>query len=344
MSRARPAKRAAPPLPRDVDARIDAALARREPLFRRGDLEAVRLVNGAGDGLPGIHVDQLGPFLLAHVEEGAAFGPVLKRLLERRAPHAVFERVLRRNPSARRPEELEPTLLFAESTTAAPGELLVRERDLLFLVRARDGSSPGLFIDQRDNRDRVAALARGRLARADGAAGCTVLNTFAHTCAFSVAAAKAGACTVSVDLSARYLDWGRTNFAANRLDPAPHEFVRGDALTFLRIAAKRGRRFDLVILDPPTFSTSRQSGTFQVERDYARLFELAVRAAAPGAALLCSHNQRSFARRALASKLAAGAESACRRVVSLEPFHPPADFPGPEPENPAARGFWATIE
>jgi len=326
-----------------IEALVDAALARREPLQRNGDLEAVRLVNGSGDRLAGVHVDRFGPFLLVQVEPEVAFGPILKRLLERCAPHAIFRRVRRRDASARRPEELEPELVFAHTTTAAPGELLVRERGLAFLVRLRESGSPGLFLDQRENRARVAALAREAAGRAAMPGGC-VLNTFAYTCSFSVAAAKAGARTVSVDLSARYLEWGRANFTANGLDAAAHEFVRGDALTFLSIAAKRERRFDVVILDPPTFATTKGRGVFQVERAYATLFELAARAAAPAAHLLCSHNLRTFPRRSLESKLRAGARAAGRRIASLTPFSPPPDFPGREAENPAARGFWVVLD
>ena len=98
-----------------------------------------------------------------------------------------------------------------------------------------------------------------------------------------------------------------------------------------------------MILDPPTFGTSRQRGTFQVERDYARLFELAARVAAPGATLLCSHNLKTFARPALAAKLEEGAHRAARTIARLEPFAPPADFPGRDVSNPASRGFWVTL-
>ncbi len=323
----------------NVEARIDAALTRREVLPRKAGLEAVRLVNGAGDGLPGVHVDRFGPILLVSTEEQIPFGPILKRLLERCAPQALFRRTLARNPRARRPAELAPELVLAEVPSLASGEIVIREQGNSFLIRAREGGSPGLFLDQRDNRAHLAALVRERLA-SDG----SVLNTFAHTCSFSVAAAMAGARTTSVDLSARWLDWGRANFAANGLDSASHEFARGDALTFLEIAAKKQRSFDLVVLDPPTFSTSKQHGVFQVERHFGRLFELAARVAAPGAAVLCSHNQRTFTRAALAAKLRDGARAARRRITKLDSFSPPPDFPGRDDVNPAARGFWVELD
>src|SRR5205823_5213751 len=84
-----------------------------------------------------------------------------------------------------------------------------------------------------------------------GAEPPAVLNTFAYTCAFSVAAAAAGASTASVDVSPRYLDWGKRNFTHNGLDPAPHRFARMDTFEFLGYAKRKQLAFDLIILDPP---------------------------------------------------------------------------------------------
>ena len=99
----------------------------------------------------------------------------------------------------------------------------------------------------------------------------TVLNLFSYTCAFSVAAAMGGALTTSVDLSKRYLEWGRENFRANQIDLLGHEFYAGDVFDRLGLFAERKRRFDLVIVDPPTFSRDGEGGTFRVDRDYHRL-------------------------------------------------------------------------
>ena len=99
----------------------------------------------------------------------------------------------------------------------------------------------GLFLDQRDNRRRIRAQARGK----------DVLNLFAYTCGFSVAAAAGGAAsTVSVDLSPKALEWGRANFALSHLDPSDHQFIKSDAFDYLRRAARQGKRFDIIILDP----------------------------------------------------------------------------------------------
>src|SRR6185369_16519313 len=108
-----------------------------------------------------------------------------------------------------------------------------------------------------------------------GAQGAEVLNTFAYTCGFSLAAAKAGARTTNLDLSKKYLEWGKRNFALNDLDAARHGFIYGDAFDWLRRLQKGGRVFDCVILDPPTFSRSKDSGTWQAEKNYGKLVEAA---------------------------------------------------------------------
>ena len=125
------------------------------------------------------------------------------------------------------------------------------------------GYSQGLFLDQRGNRRRV----RERVC-----AGERVLNCFSYTCGFSVAAAMGGAITTSLDLPGPYLDWGKRNFTHNGMDPSDHYFCKGDAMHWLQRFAKQGRRFQGVILDPPTFSRSAD-GVFRAGKDYARLVD-----------------------------------------------------------------------
>ena len=108
------------------------------------------------------------------------------------------------------------------------------------------------------------------------------MNCFAYTCGFSVCAAKAGARTTSLDLSKKYLEWGKRNFALNGLDPAAHDFIYGDTFDWLRRLAKKGRAFDAVVLDPPTFSQSKEHGTFRAEKDYGKLVTAALPRAQAG--------------------------------------------------------------
>ena len=150
-----------------------------------------------------------------------------------------------------------------------------------------------------------------------------ILNTFAYTCGFSVCAAKAGARTTSLDLSQKWLERGKRNFALNQLDPAGHEFLHGDAFDWLRRLAKKGRRFDVVVLDPPTFSQSKESGVFRAEKDYGRLVVAALPVLTSGGVLFASTNAADWP----AEEFVAGVEKAIRaanRTGAAAPLRPAA--------------------
>jgi 23S rRNA (cytosine1962-C5)-methyltransferase len=171
-----------------------------------------------------------------------------------------------------------PSLLRGEA--GAPTETEVSEDGVRYGLDFAGGYSAGLFIDQRANRARLRAAKSRR-----------VLNTFAYTCSFSVVAALGGAETVSVDLSRRSLTRGEENFARNGLDPkAGHKFIADDVLAVLPRLARRGEKFDAIILDPPTFSRNQSGAAFQVQRDFEELVTLALEVAAPDAKILLSVN------------------------------------------------------
>jgi 23S rRNA (guanine2445-N2)-methyltransferase / 23S rRNA (guanine2069-N7)-methyltransferase len=163
------------------------------------------------------------------------------------------------------------------------GEFLeVGEGGLKFLVNLHDYLDTGLFLDHRPLRARVRELARGK----------RFLNLFCYTGSVSVYAAAGGAAeTVSVDLSQTYLDWAARNFALNALDPARNRLVRDDAATYLQ---SHSAMFDLIFVDPPTFSNSKRAEDFDVQRDHARLLNLCGDRLLPGGMLLFSNNFRRF--------------------------------------------------
>jgi 23S rRNA (guanine2445-N2)-methyltransferase / 23S rRNA (guanine2069-N7)-methyltransferase len=170
---------------------------------------------------------------------------------------------------------------------AASGEFLeVGEGGLRFLVNLRDYLDTGLFLDHRPTRAMIRAEARGR----------RFLNLFAYTGTASVYAAAGGAAsTTSVDMSAVYLDWARRNMTLNGLtDAGRHHFARADCLRWLAEAPPA--RFDLIFLDPPTFSTSKRMGerTLDAQRDHVALIRAAVRLLAPAGLLFFSTNFRRF--------------------------------------------------
>ncbi len=280
---------------------LHAAVARRAAL----DLEktdAFRLVDGEGDGIPGLTIDRFGPVWLASASAEESPPPSLiaampamegvaalwwKNLAqeEKKAPRCVW---LRRPPAG----EAE-----------AVSRHVVEEHGMRFHVDLEAGYSQGIFLDQRLNRNRVMQASRGR----------SVLNLFAYTCGFSAAVGLGGGIATSLDLSQVYLDWGRRNFEANGLDPESHHWCRGDAFDWLRRFARSGRRFGGVVLDPPTFSRSRQGKarrTFRVEDDFEHLVHLAVTVLEPGGFLLATTNCRRLSERGFRAMVEAGAGGA----------------------------------
>ena len=193
-------------------------------------------------------------------------------------PRRVFGKYLPHHAS----ERGAPTLLRGEQGLSLETE--TQEAGVRYGLDFAGGYSAGFFIDQRANRARVRALKPRR-----------ALNTFAYTCSFSVVSALTGAETLSVDLSRRSLTRGEDNFRRNGLDPKTlHRFIADDVLAVLPRLARRGEKFDLIILDPPTFSRNQSGDAFQVQRDFDRLVTLALEVATPGASLLLSVNHSSM--------------------------------------------------
>ncbi len=161
--------------------------------------------------------------------------------------------------------------------------LVVEEGGLRLRVNLFDYLDTGLFLDHRPVRARIAATSRGL----------RFLNLFCYTATASVHAAAGGAiATTSVDLSATYLEWAARNFTLNGLGGRAHQLVQADVLEWLR--HDRGR-YDLIFVDPPTFSNSKRADDFDVQRDHAALLRLCGERLADGGAILFSNNLRRFA-------------------------------------------------
>jgi 23S rRNA (guanine2445-N2)-methyltransferase / 23S rRNA (guanine2069-N7)-methyltransferase len=160
----------------------------------------------------------------------------------------------------------------------------IEEGGLKFLVNFSDYLDTGLFLDHRLTRERLRAVAADK----------RFLNLFCYTASATVYAAAGGAAaTLSIDLSATYLDWAAENFRANGLETGKHELLRADCREWLQDA--RGAKWDLIFLDPPTFSNSkRMSGVLDTQRDHVELLAQCMRLLAPGGLLLFSTNAQKF--------------------------------------------------
>jgi 23S rRNA (cytosine1962-C5)-methyltransferase len=202
---------------------------------------------------------------------------------------------------------------------AAADPLEVRENGLNFLVSLERGLNSGLFLDQRANRRDLMARARGK----------RVLNLFAYTGAFSVAAAAAGASLVTgVDASAGYTEWARANFGANRLNPKRHEFIVGDCLAVVQELARQGKSYDIILMDPPSFSTTAKS-RFTTRGGTSDMVAAALPLLPPGGLLIASSNHQKVDTADYLKELRRGAlQAGCElRVISLA--GQPEDFPYP---------------
>ena len=311
---------------------------------------AFRLVHGAADGHPGWYVDVLGGCVLSQ-GEAAPSPEALRGVLEQAAafpgrPAAdaqpVYHKTLNRHVRQSGVREASPRSVQGP---LAEDRFVIRENGARFELSFGEGYSVGLFLDQRDNRRRFITghVAAGFSLFPEGAAGREVLNTFAYTCGFSVCAALGGARVTSLDLSRKYLEWGRRNFALNGLDPAAHDFIYGDAFDWMRRLARKGRAFDALVLDPPTFSQSAEHGVFQAAKDYGKLVASALPLLKPGGVLLSSSNTASWAAEEFVASVLASIQSAGRRALQQHYAPQPPDFPVHRAEPAYLKTLWTRV-
>jgi 23S rRNA (cytosine1962-C5)-methyltransferase len=307
---------------------------------------AFRLVNEEGDALPGLAVDVYGDHLVAQLyvggiwEEAARRDRVLDRL------HALgFDGIyLKLRPKQAnvlvdtRRDDLAPALPVRGTPTPS-AEIEIREEGVPYLVRLGDGLSTGIFLDQRPNRRLVREISEGA----------SVLNLFSYTCAFSVAAALGGAVrTVSVDASVLALERGRVNFQAAGMSlggsgpTAAHSFVAEDVFAWLARAATKKERFDVVIVDPPSYSSTKKR-RFVAESDYDDLVAMAARVLAPHGKLVASCNHRGLSRAKLRRFVAQGMHAEKRELSQLKDLPDAPDFPPPLGRDPHMKSVLATL-
>ena len=174
-----------------------------------------------------------------------------------------------------------------EKTGRAGEDFVIEENGRKFWVNLDKYLDTGLFLDHRNTRKKVG----------DTAAGKRFLNLFSYTGSFTVYAATGGAVSSeTVDLSNTYLDWAQRNFELNGIDLAKHQIIRADVFQYLQTAFEAGKQFDLIVMDPPSFSNSKKmSDTLDIQRDHARLIQGAMKLLAPNGLMYFSNNLRSFA-------------------------------------------------
>jgi len=326
--------------PIDFDSEARGTL--RTAIIEPETTNAFRIIHGASDGWSGWFVEKLGDFLISQ-SEGALSAKQqeeLSRLAKKFSTRGAYHKILSRHVRKSNVVDASPQLVFCE---AAPERFEILENGIHFEMSFNEGYSVGLFLDQRDNRRR---LLTGHVA-ADfpqlPSTNSQLLNCFAYTCGFSVCAAKAGARVTSLDLSKKYLEWGKRNFALNGLDAAAHDFIYGDTFDWLRRLAKKGRAFDAIVLDPPTFSQSKEHGTFRAEKDCGKLVAAALPVLKSGGVLLASTNAAEFSPEDFLADIETAVRGAKRKILKQHYVPQPPDFPISRDEPAYLKTVWLKI-
>ena len=278
-----------------------------------------RICNGEGDGVPGVFVDRYGDWAVSF-EPREKREDVRRKIYSRLMETWDLKGIYEKGPatSGFHGGSTEPDRPFLGDE--APEEYVVLENGMRLLARLREGARPGVYPDQRESRLFLAPLMKGS----------RILNLFSYTGAFSVWAALYGAEeTVSVDLSNKALDWSKRNFEANGIGISRHRHVKADVFDYLGLARRKGFRFSLIILDPPTFAT-RGRRVFRAKRDWPRLIEAALHVIEPGGRLAVSCITHDLGKKEILAMVAAGLKGKRSRIVKPEAVLGLAhDFPVP---------------
>lgn len=305
------------------------------------ETNAFRLIHGASDDLPGLYVDRWDAWLLAQAGRDLSVAELewLEQLMQATGARGVYFKSLDRQVRRTAQEDASPRLVLGTGTD----EVTIRENGMQYRISFQEGYSVGLFLDQRENRRRFLSgyVAPGCFMPGTGTR--RLLNAFAYTCGFSVCAAQAGWVTTSLDLSRKYLDWGRQNFALNDLDLAGHDFIFGDAMDWMRRLARKGRRFEAIVLDPPTFSQSRERGVFRAETDFGDLVAMSLPLLEREGWLLASCNAARWDPEDFVTSVRSAVQQGGRKVLQEVYIPQPPDFPISRGEPAYLKTLWLQI-
>jgi len=284
---------------------LKQAIQRRDKLKLASD--AMRLVNGAGDGLDGLLIDRYNKHFQVQILSKHWYQQKTKvcNLLTSSLP--VDYLIVK----SRQGLEIKQEVMVGNQP-----QTVVQENNLKFEVNLNDGLNCGLFLDMRHNRKMVGQAGKDK----------KVLNCFAYTCSFGVYARMNGAREViNTDISRKILERGRNNYQLNSLSTVEGEFIKADSVAFLQRAFKKGNYFDVIILDPPSFAR-HEGRVFQVKRDLPKTMALAVAVLNPGGSLLVTTNYSEISFPDLERILARGLNN--RLVDTVQRVGQDEDFTG----------------
>ena len=296
------------------ESKIAAALARREALFADPETTAFRVFNGEGDGIGGLTIDYFdGFYMVSWYSEGIYslkhhVYSVMDKIIDYKG---VYEK-----------KRFDAKGEYIEQDDFVKGQqgdfpIIVKENGMNFAVNLNDGAMTGIFLDQRDVRQAI---------RDKYSEGKNVLNTFSYTGAFSVAAALGGAMkTTSVDLAKRSLAKTIEQFSVNGIDYEQQDIKVMDVFDYFRYAKRHELKFDLVVLDPPSFARSKKY-TFSTAKDYPALLKDAIAITEKNGVIVASTNNSSFGMKKFKTFIEQAFKEAGSKFKILEESSLPRDF------------------
>ncbi|MGE7639586.1 class I SAM-dependent rRNA methyltransferase [Peribacillus frigoritolerans] len=294
--------------------KIQAAYEFRKSFFEDGETTTFRLFNGEGDGIGGLIIDHYdGHYVISWYSKGIySFKDyILKALQETVEVKSIYQK-----------KRFDTKGQYVEEDDFVMGEqpefpLLVKENGVHFAVYLNDGAMVGVFLDQRDVRRKI---------RDEYAKGKTVLNMFSYTGAFSVFAALGGAVkTTSVDLANRSLPKTIEQFSVNGIDPEDHNIVVMDVFKYFKYAVKKALKFEMVILDPPSFAKSKKF-TFSAGKDYTNLLKDTISITEDNGVIIASTNCSTFDMKKFKNFIDVAFKEMNGKYEIMEQFSLPADF------------------
>ncbi|MBP3968729.1 class I SAM-dependent rRNA methyltransferase [Bacillus sp. WL1] len=264
------------------ESKIKSALHKRKQFYKSSDTTAFRALNGEGDGLGGLIIDYYdGYYVVSWYSEGIyTFRDEIIAALQK---VANFKGIYEKKRFDTKGKYIEGDDFVAGERGEFP--LIVKENGVNFAVYLNDGAMVGVFLDQRNVRKQI----RDKYAK-----GRTVLNMFSYTGAFSVFAALGGASkTTSVDLANRSLSKTIEQFSINEIDYEAQDIIVEDVFLYFKYAAKKKMKFDMVVLDPPSFARSKKY-TFSAAKDYKNLLKETIAITENNGIIVASTNCSAF--------------------------------------------------
>lgn len=293
---------------------LKKALGARKSYFDAKDTNCFRVFNGEGDGIGGLTIDFYdGYYMFSWYSEGIyMFKDMILNAFKKATEFKGIYQKKRFDEAGKYIEEDDFVM-----GTRAEFPLLVKENGVTFAVYLNDGAMTGIFLDQKDVRKTI----RDKYSK-----GKSVLNTFSYTGAFSVYAALGGASkTTSVDLANRSLSKTIEQLSVNGIDYEAHDIIVEDVFNYFKYAGKKNLKFDMVILDPPSFAKSKKF-RFSAEKDYTSLLIDSIAITEKNGLIVASTNCSSFSMDKFKTFVDTAFKESKRRYKIVEEFSLPSDF------------------